>query len=80
MVVIGEPVGDLVDHAEPRVAQDAGLPQGEHGAAQRDAIGPQLVRRELDAIALVQQPRDLHLAVDRALAAGPRSDGRSARR
>ena len=68
MVVIGESVGDLVDHPEPRVAQDAGLPQGEHGAPQREAIGPQLVRRELDPVALVQQMRDLHFAVDRTLA------------
>ena len=69
MVVVGEPVGDLVDHPQARAAQQAGLPQGEHGAAQRPAVGRELLRRELDAVALVEQPRDLHLAVDRALAA-----------
>ena len=69
VVVVGETVGDLVDHPQARAAHQAGLPQSEHGAAQRPAVGGQLLRRELDAVALVEQPRDLHLAVDRALAA-----------
>ncbi len=69
VVVIGQAIGDLVDDPEALAAHQAGLPQGEHGAAQRPAVGRQLLRRELDAIALVEQPRDLHLAIDRALAA-----------
>ena len=69
VVVVGETVGDLVDDPQTRAAHQAGLPQGEHGAAQRPAVGRQLLRRELDAVALVEQPGDLHLAVDRALAA-----------
>ena len=68
VVVIGEPVGDFVDHPEAGVAQDAGLPQSQHGATQRLAIGPQLLRRELDPVALVEQPRNLHFAIDRTLA------------
>ena len=68
MVVVGKTVGDLVDDPEARAAYQVGLPQGEHGAAQSPAVGRQLFRRELDAVALVEQPGDLHLTVDRALA------------
>ncbi len=69
VVVVGQPVGDLVDDAQTRAAHQAGLPQGEHVAPQRAAVGGQLLRRELDPVALVEQAGDLHLAVDRALAA-----------
>ena len=68
VVVVGEAVGDLVDHPEALAAHQAGLPQGEHGTAQRPAVGGELLRRELHAVALVEQLRNLHLAVDRALA------------
>ena len=69
VVVVGQPVGDLVDDAQTRAAHQAGLPQREHVAAQRPAVGGELLRRELDPVALVEQAGDLHLAVDRALAA-----------
>ena len=33
IIVIGEAVGHLIDHAQPRTAQQIGLPQGQHRAA-----------------------------------------------
>jgi len=68
VVVIGEPVGDLVEHAQPVVAHQAGLPQGQHVAPQRPAIAAELLGREMHPVALVKQAGDLHLAVDDALA------------
>jgi hypothetical protein len=68
VVVIGKPVGDLVDDFQPGLPQHAGLPQREHGAAQGLFICPRLFRREPGAIAFRQQLRHLHLAVDHAFA------------
>ncbi len=53
---------------EPGAAQEVGLPQRQHGAAQRLLAERGLLRRERDAIAFGQQLGHLHLAVDRALA------------
>ena len=69
VIVVGERIGDLVEHAQAGMADQAGLPQGQDVAAQRAAIVVQLLGRELDPVALVEQVRDLALAVDRALAA-----------
>ena len=69
MIVVGERIADLVEHAQAGMADQARLPEGQDVAAQRAAIVGQLFRRELDPIALVEQARDLALAVDRALAA-----------
>ncbi len=79
VVVIGEAVRHLVEHPEARPAQDAGLPQGEDRPAQRLAVGGQLLRGELHAIALVEQLGDLHFAIDRALPADFRRMGRQDR-
>ena len=40
VVVIGEPVSDLVDHPQPGAAQEIGLPQGQDRAAQRQLRWP----------------------------------------
>ena len=69
VVVERKPVGDFVEHGELGPAQQIGLPQGHHRAAQLLVAGRDFIRRELDPFAPVQQCRDLHLAVDGALAA-----------
>ena len=69
VVVERQPVGDLVEHGELGPAQQIGLPQRQHLAAQLLVAGLDLFRRQLDAFAPVEQRRDLHLAVHRALAA-----------
>ena len=75
VVVVGEAVDHFIDHPQPRAAQDAGLPQGQDGAAQGLVVGCELFRGERAAVALVEQPRDLHLAVDRAATADLRRMG-----
>ena len=69
VVVERQAVGDLVEHRELGPAQQVGLPQRQHRAAQLLVAGLGLFRRELHPFAAVQQRRDLHLAVDGALAA-----------
>ena len=69
VVVERQAVGDLVEHGELGPAQQIGLPQRQHGAAQLLVAGFGFFRRQLHAFAPVEQRRDLHLAVHRALAA-----------
>ena len=69
VIVERQAVGDLVEHGELGPAQQIGLPQRQHRAAQLLVARLGLLRRQLDPLAPVQQRRDLHLAVDRALAA-----------
>ena len=69
VVVERQAVGDLVQHGQLGPAQQIGLPQRQHGAAQLLVAGLDLFRRELHPFATVEQRRDFHLAVDRALAA-----------
>ena len=68
VVVIGEAVGDLVDDTQPGAPQEARLPQGQNRAAQPLVIRRQLFGRQVGAVALGQEVRYLHLAVDHALA------------
>jgi hypothetical protein len=69
VVIERQAVGDLVEHGQLGPAQQVGLPQRQHLAAQLFVVGRQLLRGQLDPFAPVQQRRDLHLAVDRTLAA-----------
>ena len=69
VVVERQAVGDLIQHGQLGPAQQVGLPQRQHGAAQLLVAGLDLVRRQLHPLATVEQCRDFHLAVDRALAA-----------
>ena len=69
VVVERQAVGDLVQHGELGPAQQIGLPQRQHRAAQLLLAGLEFFRRQLHALAAVEQRRDLHLAVDGALAA-----------
>ncbi len=69
VVIKFQSIFDLVEHGELGPAQQIGLPQGQHLAAQLLVALLSLLRRELDALAPVEQARDLHLAVHRALAA-----------
>ena len=69
VVVIGEAVGDLVDHLEPGLAQHVGAPQDQHGAPQLLLDRRQLGGVAAGAVALVEQVGDLEFAGQRALAA-----------
>ena len=69
VVIKRQAVGDLVEHGELGAAQQVGLPQRQHRAAQLLVARRKFFRRQLDPFAPVQQCRDLHLAVDGALAA-----------
>ena len=69
VIVERQPVGDLVEHGELGPAQQIGLPQRQHLAAQLLVGRLGLFRRELHPFAPVEKRGDLHLAVDRALAA-----------
>jgi hypothetical protein len=69
VVVIREAVHDLVDHLEAGAAQDAGLPEGQDGAAQAFLVDALLLGRQADAVALGEELGDLHLAVDGGAAA-----------
>ena len=68
VIIKREAVGDLVEYGELGTAQQIGLPQRQHRAAQLLGVCLKFLRRDLDALAPVQQPGDLHLAVHRALA------------
>ena len=63
VVVIGEAVGDLVDHPEPRQPQHVGAPEDEDHAAQL-----LVVARQLDVVAL--QARDARRSAARSPARG----------
>ena len=69
VVIERQAVGDFVEHGELGPAQQIGLPQRQHLAAQLLVARLALFRRQLHPFAAVQQGCDLHLAVDRALAA-----------
>ena len=69
VVVIGKTVRDLIDHVGPAAPQQAGLPERQHGAQQGLVAGGEFARRHLLAVALGQQMRDLHFAVEHALPA-----------
>ena len=69
VVIERQPVGDLVQHGQLGPAQQVGLPQRQHGAAQLLLAGLEFLRRQVHALAAVEQRRNLHLAVDGALAA-----------
>ncbi len=64
VLVIGEPVLDLVRNGEPNRPQDARLPQRQHVAPDLFLVSLELGRRELHAVALEQEPRELALAVE----------------
>ena len=69
VIVERQAVGDLVEHGQLGPAQQVGLPQRQHLAAQLLVVGLDFLRRQLDAFAPVQQCCDLHFAIDGALAA-----------
>ncbi len=69
VVVKRKTVGDLVEYGQLGTAQQIGLPQRQHRAAQLLVAGLDLFRRKLDAFATVQQRGDFHFAVHGALAA-----------
>ena len=58
----------LVHHRQLGGTQEAGLPQGDDAAAERLFIVGGFLGRHLVAVALVQQARDRHLAIQDALA------------
>ena len=68
IIVERQPVGDLVQHGELGAAEQIGLPQRQHLAAQLLVGRLGLLRRQLHPFALVEKRRDLHLAIHRALA------------
>jgi hypothetical protein len=68
VIVVSQAVGNLVENTKSRMAHQAGLPKSEHIAAQCLAVVVEFLGRELHAVALVEQARDLHLSVDQALA------------
>ena len=69
IVVERQPVADFVKHGELGPPQHVGLPQRQHRAPELllDVAG--FLRRHLQPFAMIDQPRDLHLAVHGALAA-----------
>ncbi len=69
VIVERKPVGDFVEHGELGPAQQIGLPQRQYLAAQLLVAGLAFLRRQVDPLAPVKQGGDLHLAIDRALAA-----------
>ena len=69
VIVERKAVGDLVEHGELGTAQQIGLPQRQHRAAQLLVARLDFFRRELDAFAPIEQRRDFHFAIDGALAA-----------
>ena len=69
VVVERQAVGDLVQHGQLGPAQQVGLPQRQHGAAQLLLAGLEFFRCQVHALAAVEQACDFHLAVDGALAA-----------
>ena len=68
VAIVGQPVLDLVAHGQAQLAQDTGLPHGQDLAPQRLLVGGELLGRELLAVALGEQARDVQLAVEDALA------------
>ena len=79
VAVVGEPIVDLIEHAQPRQAQHRGLPQREHLAVEAGFELDRLVRRKLHAVAPLQQPGDLAFAFEDAPALHRWSDARSQR-
>ena len=69
VVVIGEAVGDLVDHLQPRLAQHVGAPEDDDAAPEPLLVERQLLRIAQRPVALVEQLGDFELAGERALAA-----------
>ncbi|MGY3293093.1 hypothetical protein ACVWWP_006160 [Bradyrhizobium sp. LM3.6] len=69
VIVERQAVGDLVEHRELGPAQQIGLPQRQHLAAELLVAGGGLIGGQRDALAAVEQGCDLHLAVHGALAA-----------
>ena len=69
VIVERQAVGDFVEHGELGPAQQVGLPQRQHLAAQLLVARPRFPPASADPFAPVEQGGDLHLAVDRALAA-----------
>ena len=68
VVVIGEAVGDLVDHFQPRLAQHVGAPEDKDAAPELLLVERELGLVAVGAIALVQKLCDLELSCQRALA------------
>ena len=68
VAVVREAVVDLVLHLELREPDHRGLPQLEHLAVERGVELGDLGGRQLDAVAPDEQPRDLALGVEDALA------------
>jgi hypothetical protein len=67
-VIEGQRVIDFVHHRELGPSQHARLPQAQHGAAQGFGVLGLFLRRQIGAVALVEQARDLPLAIEDALA------------
>jgi len=68
VVIERQPVGDLVQHGQLGPAQEVGLPQRQHRAAQLLLAGLEFLRCQVHAFAAIEQRSDFHLAVDGALA------------
>ena len=68
VVVIGEAVGDLVDHQQPLLAQHVGAPEDQHCAPQLFLDRGELGGVALSVLALFEKVGDLELADERALA------------
>ena len=68
VVVIGEAVGDLVDHGQPGLPQHVRSPEDKNGATQLLFVARELLLVACGAVALVEQIGDLQFAGERALA------------
>ena len=68
VAIVGEAVVDLVLHLELREPDHRRLPQREHLPTESLLELARLVRREQDPVAPLQQPDDLALAIENALA------------
>ena len=68
VVVEGQPVDHLVGDRQARAPQHAGLPQRSDRAAHRFVVVGQFFRGQAGAVALVDQPGDLHFLAEDALA------------
>ena len=66
VAVIGEPIVDFVEDAQLGQSQHRRLPQSQHFAIEPDLQRIRLVGRQNDAVAPLQQPRDLALAIENA--------------
>ena len=69
IVIKRQPVGDFVEDSQLGSPKQVGLPKRQYCATQLFLVRLEFIGRELHTLAQVEQRRNLHLAVDRALAA-----------